>query len=575
MWGAAVDPSSQDVYVARLSGSVAKFTATGADVLQFNGASTPAGSFTPVGPSVDPATHDVYVPDNVHSVIDEFDETGKYLATITTGVPIEPLGSAINSNGDLYVVGSGQVVEFNPAGTCVNSCTPLDGRGSTAVAVDPSTNDVYVLDSSTVAVFSETGAQIEEFATNAGTGFGLAVNGTTHDVYLSDYSGGVIDVFKQVRLPSGTTGPAKSITNSAAEVCGTIDPESSTLAASYQFDYGTDTSYGKVLPASPVSVGTARRRRKYAPGSKGSTPAETYHYQLVASNSEGEIPGGDESFSTLPALASVDSQSTSLFEQSRAVVDALIDPKNLQTSYHIEYGTSCAYGSSIPLPDAPVGSGLSDIHVEEQLSGLRAGTVYHYRIVATSDAGRSYAPDGTFTTTRYRHHHWSKPRAPAAFPRMARRLRARSTPRVSQSSYEFDLGADTNYGTRIPRGSGIYRWTSRPSWSRFKTSRRARPTTTDSSPATCTAPPTAKTRRSRHHQHPLVRSSSLPPHRRSWRFRLWLSRPLCSRPAVIRTRHNQPKRRRGRKHERRRRQEETTDQATSTAHIGGANNAHP
>jgi hypothetical protein len=36
------------------------------------------------------------------------------------------------------------------------------------------------------------------------------------------------------------------------------------------------------------------------------------------------------------------------------------------------------------------------------LTGLRSGTVYHYRIEATNAAGTTFGADKTFTTARHR-----------------------------------------------------------------------------------------------------------------------------------------------------------------------------
>ncbi len=40
------------------------------------------------------------------------------------------------------------------------------------------------------------------------------------------------------------------------------------------------------------------------------------------------------------------------------------------TTYHFEWGTSTSYGNSVPVPDADIGSGSSDVLVSQHLSGL-------------------------------------------------------------------------------------------------------------------------------------------------------------------------------------------------------------
>jgi hypothetical protein len=91
---------------------------------------------------------------------------------------------------------------------------------------------------------------------------------------------------------------------------------------------------------------------------------------------------------------------------STASVDALINPhRELDTTYYVEYGASpCTQGGcqSLPLPPgAPltteaVGEPVPSAPIE--LSGLAAGTTYHYRFVAQSSGGGpvyGIDPDGS------------------------------------------------------------------------------------------------------------------------------------------------------------------------------------
>jgi predicted lipoprotein with Yx(FWY)xxD motif len=68
------------------------------------------------------------------------------------------------------------------------------------------------------------------------------------------------------------------------------------------------------------------------------------------------------------------------------------------TTYHFEYGTSTAYGTSVPMPDAEAGTGLVS-QVSEQITGLMPGTTYHWRLVSTNSVeGTGSSADQTFTT---------------------------------------------------------------------------------------------------------------------------------------------------------------------------------
>jgi predicted lipoprotein with Yx(FWY)xxD motif len=70
---------------------------------------------------------------------------------------------------------------------------------------------------------------------------------------------------------------------------------------------------------------------------------------------------------------------------------------SLDTTYHFEYGTTTAYGTSVPVPDADAGTDPV-VPVSQTVSGLAPNTTYHFRIVAVNSKGPGDSPDATFTT---------------------------------------------------------------------------------------------------------------------------------------------------------------------------------
>jgi subtilase family serine protease len=84
---------------------------------------------------------------------------------------------------------------------------------------------------------------------------------------------------------------------------------------------------------------------------------------------------------------------TSVGETS-ATLNGTVDPNGAATQYHFAYGTTTAYGSLSPAVDAS-GNGTA---VSADLTGLSAGTTYHYRLVATNAVGEAVGSDQTFTT---------------------------------------------------------------------------------------------------------------------------------------------------------------------------------
>jgi hypothetical protein len=81
---------------------------------------------------------------------------------------------------------------------------------------------------------------------------------------------------------------------------------------------------------------------------------------------------------------------------SRATLGGTVDPNSGASNYQFQYGTTPAYGSS--LPAASAGAGTEPEGVVAGLAGLAPGTTYHYRLVATTAAGTAYGADQAFTT---------------------------------------------------------------------------------------------------------------------------------------------------------------------------------
>ncbi len=75
-----------------------------------------------------------------------------------------------------------------------------------------------------------------------------------------------------------------------------------------------------------------------------------------------------------------------------------VNPKGLETHYRFEYGTTTAYGKSVPATEGSAGSGTTSQIVAQTVLGLERETTYHYRLVATNSSGTIDGEDQTFTT---------------------------------------------------------------------------------------------------------------------------------------------------------------------------------
>jgi len=125
-----------------------------------------------------------------------------------------------------------------------------------------------------------------------------------------------------------------------------------------------------------------------------------------------------------------------------ATMRGLVLPHGQPTSWHFEYGTTSAYGTSTGTETA------NRAHlVADRVTGLAAGTTYHFRLVATNGGGTADGPDRTFTT------------APAPAPPKVRTLgavrigadgatvRGLVLPRGQKTTWQFQYGTTDAYGS--------------------------------------------------------------------------------------------------------------------------------
>jgi hypothetical protein len=192
--------------------------------------------------------------------------------------------------------------------------------------------------------------------------------------------------------PVVTTGPANSITRTTAHVTGTVDPNGT--PTTYHFEYGTTTAYGRTTPEAeasgddPVDVEAAL---------SGLTAETTYHYRLVATGAD---PGADRTFRTAdaPRPPAVTSTRAQAIGPQSATLRSLIDLNDGATHYHFEYGRTSAYG--LRTPERQLGTGDGRREVTEAIGGLEPFRRYHFRVVATNEAGTGRSLDRSFTTSR-------------------------------------------------------------------------------------------------------------------------------------------------------------------------------
>jgi alpha-tubulin suppressor-like RCC1 family protein len=186
---------------------------------------------------------------------------------------------------------------------------------------------------------------------------------------------------------------AAPVTYNGATLNGVVNPNGS--GTEYFFEYGSTTSYGSKTAVGYASGTSTLERSKAISGLEA---GHTYHFRIVATNSVGTTQGEDQVFTTVKPPAATTEAATSV-KSTSATLNASVNPEGLETTYQFEYGETISYGFKVPASPKSVGSGTANVAVSEAIKGLEGGTTYHYRVVATSEAGTTIGKDSKFTTS--------------------------------------------------------------------------------------------------------------------------------------------------------------------------------
>jgi len=192
--------------------------------------------------------------------------------------------------------------------------------------------------------------------------------------------------------PVVTSNPATLLASFSATLNGSLDPHG--LTTSVYFEYGPTTSYG--LTTAPQSQ-SGNTYRNISANISGLSVSTTYHFRIVASNTAGTTYGAARIFTTLSATGrpAVITDPATNVTSSSATMRAVVDPHGLTTSVYFQYGATTSYGLTTSM-QSEAGNIFRD--VSGNISGLSAGTTYHFRIVATNSAGTTYGEDRVFST---------------------------------------------------------------------------------------------------------------------------------------------------------------------------------
>jgi len=320
----AVDSASHVIYVTEKNslrafeedGEAAEFTAgPGAGTDEIPGFDDLNGVAVDVNGSI--YTSDSLYPDP-SGTVNVYAPSGEPLTSFDLG-PSHYL--AVASNGTLYMANSyanslgGGLYEFTPDEFPVTATTDyaagqtLTTEGTGGVDVDSVSGDVYALRSGYIAKYDSSGAFIRYFGETGGesellselSGIAVVGGGEEFQFYVGNFDSvagtAKVAIFGEEIDP----GPPSVVSTSAVDVASTsatlraeINPN--TFATTYRFEYGLGDCAVSVCTSAPLGgagIGSGHRPVAVSQGITALVPGTTYHYRVVAENSEGVTEGPD------------------------------------------------------------------------------------------------------------------------------------------------------------------------------------------------------------------------------------------------------------------------------------------
>ncbi len=432
---------------------------------------------SPVGVTINQSTGEVFVGYLLEGGVHAYRRSGSHFATFdernVSGVAVDPV------NGNVYVVkaaegvGTAQQIEtyrfevfyqqrfaFSIAGSA-----NVFGAFTVVQIASDSAGNVYLPNApnNEVQKFSPEGSLLQTITGAGGDALkeptGVAVD-SAGNVYVADSGNGRVEEFSSsgafvMAIGTGVDQTTKGNVCTAAskDTCGPGSDGSQAVAV----DAGGNIFVGEngvsgfhVVLYSP----TGEQLSDFGLGAIGTALFGVGNTLAVSPTGLVYVTDGGNNTVWIYApqsKPSLSNESSSAVAQTSATLNATIDPGHSETTYRFEYGTSAAYGANVPVSDASIGNGGTEgnpVVVGQLLKGLQPAATYHYRVVATNALGQTVGADQTFTTP--------PPQPPVVSTGLASGV-AQNTAVLTgsvdtegfETGYEFDLGVDTSYGTRI------------------------------------------------------------------------------------------------------------------------------
>jgi len=194
------------------------------------------------------------------------------------------------------------------------------------------------------------------------------------------------------KVPFVETRAASNIKGSTATLNGVVNAND--LPTFVTFEYGTTPSHGTTIASSQSPI-TGNISGYVSADITGLKAGITYYFRVVAVNSLGKATGIDIPFKYSGEIPFAKTNAATNNSPRTVQLNGIVNAHGLSTAVTFEYGTTTYYGTTITATQNSV-TGTTSTRVSANITNLKPGTDYHYRIIATNDEGTIYGEDVTF-----------------------------------------------------------------------------------------------------------------------------------------------------------------------------------
>ena len=351
-----------------------------------------------------------------------------------------------------------QLIASNSDGTTYAGDQTFTTSSSTTTTITPTTNTVLAsggigfsvsVSSSTSWTASSSASWVTITAGASGSGYGSVTYNVDANTSATSRSatitiGGQVLTINQagatatIGAPTASTNSASGIGNTAATLNGNVTPNG--LATSAYFEYGPTTAYGSTAPSPSFNLGSGSTGVGVSQPISGLSPGTTYHFQLIASNSDGTTYAGDQTFTTSSSTTTTITPTT----------NTVLASGGIGFSVSVSSSTSWTASSSaswVTITAGASGSGYGSVtyNVDANTSATsRSATITIGGQVLTINQAGATATIGAPTAST---------NSASGIGNTAATLNGNVTPNGLATSAYFEYGPTTAYGSTAPSPS--------------------------------------------------------------------------------------------------------------------------